>query len=513
MSDDVEMNDSRMGEILYRALPEHYRDSDDGTLANYVDICGGLLDRMNESLDSLHEDFLPGKPLEGREPQPWTLPYTASLYGASLCAPDEAGRMEEIRLSIRWNQRKGTLTAVEEIVEQLGNTECIISEGKQKTATAVRVGASAPKTVTPVIGRRMVPKTLENATLRAEMSMLGGKPVLWETDGLGGIPAVQNSFFDQSVRTLDFRKGSLRGGQANPSRIVLHIPPFAGFFPVKQRYIAFQESWLESGYDDVATDDDLNDKSSHSGLLISIQGNGRGQRKTVVIENRSGESLRINGVVLIDKMDVEVRDIVFRDRIEVRGGNLTLERCAVSNVLVTERRSGSPMCIVNDSLVREIQVAKGTVQLEHSTVMKSICCNTLLASDSILAVKTIRRDLDTTASVEGLLRYCTITPGLPEAHVQDLQRESATVREETVQFLETKWRKTGCGVVIRGSSDFVENGAENLGVLGSFNHRFFTRRFKAMKKKVAEYLPLGMDAVVIEDPLLLDKTLFKDNRF
>ena len=63
MSDSAKkaLNKSPFGELLYNMLPDHYHDRDNGFLAQYIDICGSLLDSINSALDSLHEDFLPSK--------------------------------------------------------------------------------------------------------------------------------------------------------------------------------------------------------------------------------------------------------------------------------------------------------------------------------------------------------------------------------------------------------------------------------------------------------------------
>lgn len=495
------LNHSRMGRMLYRALPDHYRNQDDGTLAQWVDICGGLLDRLNDTLDTLHEDFLPGEPVEGRDPQPWTLPYTAQLYGATLRSPDDQGRTQEVRHSIRWNRRKGTLTAIEEIVEELMGQECILAEGREKTIASVRIGPKPDRTATPVAGRLLKPKPLDEVTLRAEQSRIAGEKVLWETDGLDGAPAVANSFFDQSLRSVDFRPGSLSGGQAHPSRVVLHISPLAGFFSSSVTFSTWRDEWLESGHDGEK-------------VLVEIDDREELERPVVKVRSRDGNPQGIGGVILIEEMDLEASDIVFRNHVEVRGGNARLDRCAVPELIATRHGDPIPHCDLRDTLARRVQALQGVVRLEHATVFGSIHSEILLASDSIVAVTKLEKDIGSADSVDGLLRYCVVRPGFfSQSQAALLQVEGQTVREEEIHFVETAWRKWGCGVIVRGTSRFVEFGAENLGVLGCYNHRYFSRRFEAMKRKVAEYLPLGMEAAVIEDPLLLDETLFDENRF
>lgn len=509
-------NHSRFGHLLYHALLDHYRDRDDGTLAQYLDICGSLLDRINHALDTLHEDFLPGGADAMASAQSWTMPYTAKLYGAKLVCPDDEGRRQEVQHSIRWNKQKGTLRCLEEIVEALGGVECVIGEGRTKTISSVRIGqARLPAAyfgqgeeetpahlhpgnpvATPVIGRTMTPELAETISPDVEKSTIAGKSVTWRTPKNNGVPKTANAFFDRSLRSLDFRAASIRGGQANPSHIVLHIPPFTGFFQPGKEPITWNPDWRTSGYESeflsvIRIPQDL----GRDGLLI--RGNG-------------GKPVYLTGQILTKTLDVVLENVVMQDSLEVRGGNLTMSRCAVSKVVVTSRHVENPWCTVNDSLVNSFQLARGTVRLEHVTLLEKIICNTLLASDSILTVSKVKRGDEKKISIDGYLRYSMVSKNFfKQPETADLQWDSATVREEEPHFFTPHWGEPGFGAVVRGSSDVAEFGAENQGVLGCYNHMFFSRRFAAMKRKVKDFLPFGMTAAVVEDPLLWDDGLFE----
>ena len=180
-SADSTPNHSRFGHLLYHALPEHYRDRDDGTLARYLDICGSLLDRINHALDTLHEDFLPGGTDAFEQAQSWTMPYTAKLYGANLVCPDDDGRKHEVHNSIRWNKQKGTLRCIEEIVEALGGVECIISEGRSKTISSVRIGQA--RLPAACFGEKE-----DNETAVLHPGNPGCRPCHWPDHGPGTCP-------------------------------------------------------------------------------------------------------------------------------------------------------------------------------------------------------------------------------------------------------------------------------------------------------------------------------------
>ena len=509
-------NHSRFGHLLYHALPEHYRDRDDGTLAQYLDICGTLLDRINHALDTLHEDFLPGGTDAMAAAQSWTMPYTAELYGAKLVCPDDEGRKQEVQHSIRWNKQKGTLRCIEEIVEALGGVECIIGEGRSKTISSVRVGeprlpaayfgqeeGENPEhlhpgnpAATPVIGRTMAPEPAKRVSPDVEKSTIAGKSVTWRTPKNHGVPQKANAFFDRSLRSLDFRPASIRAGQANPSRIVLHIPPFTGFFQPGMEPVTWDPDWRTSG---------------HESQLLSVIRTPQNQGRDVLrIKGNTAKPVYLKGQILTKTLDVVLENVVMQDSLEVRGGNLTMSRCAVSTVVVTSRHVETPCCTVSDSLVNRLQLARGSIRLEHVTLLERIICDTLLASDSILTVSKVKRGDEQKISIDGYMRYSMVPKNFfNQPETADLQRDHATVREEQPRFFTAHWGEPGFGAVVRGSSDFAEYGAENQGALGCYNHMFFSRKFAAMKIKVKDFLPFGMTAAVVEDPLLWDDKLFE----
>lgn len=511
---DQPLNHSRFGQLLYRSLPDHYRDRDDGTMAQYLDVCGGLLDRINHALDTLHEDFLPGGTDTFAKAQPWTMPYTAKLYGAKLVSPDDEGRSLEVQNSIRWNKRKGTLTCIEEIVEAIGGVECILAEGRAKTIISARIGEPrlpaayfgqddaddavlhpGNPVTSPVLGRTIAPELTSAISPDVEKSVIAAEAVTWRTPRNHGVPSVPNAFFDRSPRTLDFRKASMRGGQAHPSRVVLHVPPFVGFFPLKMASVVWKAGWAVAGYEDD---------------YLKVQRISRPEgRDLVQITGKGTQPFWLSGAVRVTSMDVRVDGIVFRNSLEVRSGNLELFRSAVKTVKVTSTHVDDPYCHLTDSLVGRAQISRGVLRLEHATLLDRLCCDTLLASDSILTVSQVRRGDETKVSIDGFVRYSMVPVGFfSKPTTADLQCDQGTCREEAPHFLSTEWGRPGCYSVVRDSSAFAEFGAENLGALGCYNHFYFSRRFAAMKQKVADFLPFGMEAAFVEDPMLLEENLF-----
>jgi hypothetical protein len=139
------------GERLYDLLPAVYRvrDLDDdpsrsGHLEAYLDATGGLLDLIRHTLEQLHDDAFPDSGAAPRLCQDWTLPYLAELVAARLRAPFPDGQRAELANAVRWAQRKGTLTAIEEIAEAILQTEAQVQEGWRRVAITARPDRPLP---------------------------------------------------------------------------------------------------------------------------------------------------------------------------------------------------------------------------------------------------------------------------------------------------------------------------------------------------------------------------------
>ncbi|MCG8552071.1 MAG: hypothetical protein MI799_16850, partial [Desulfobacterales bacterium] len=251
--------------------------------------------------------------------------------------------------------------------------------------------------------------------------------------------------------------------------------------------------------------------SGHESDVLSVIRTPRNPgRDLLEIRGHGSNPVYLKGQILTKTLDVVLENVVMQESLEVRGGNLTMSRCAVSKVTVTSRHVQTPWCAVNDSLVNSLQLARGTVRLEHVTLLEKIICDTLLASDSILTVSRVKRGDEKKISIDGYLRYSMVPKDFfKHPETTNLQRDSATVHEETPHFFIPRWGKPGFGAVVRGSSDVAEFGAENQGALGCYNHMFFSRRYAAMKRKIKDFLPFGMTAALVEDPLLWDEKLFE----
>ena len=130
---------SNFKEELYQRLPEIYRTKDNGDLQNYLCAVGSFMDQIHANLNQRLADNFPDNPslapedeIQGLACQEWVLPYFADLLDVELLAPHHEGKREEIANAIRWRQRKGTLSVIEDIAEKLTGIEVEVHEAWQR---------------------------------------------------------------------------------------------------------------------------------------------------------------------------------------------------------------------------------------------------------------------------------------------------------------------------------------------------------------------------------------------
>lgn len=479
------------GRQLYALLPEVYRTRDsaeaggEGDLARYLDACGELLDRIRATLDQRLADSFPDNPSKGLSCQPWLIPYFAQLLDVRLVSPDDRGRRDEVANAVAWRQRKGTLTAIEQIAEAVGRLEVEIQEGWQRCAATPRIamprlpaGALGEEplfddfrnhplwaarhpdlpTVTPDF--RYPSRAVEVAVAAGEfpsnpiakLTTFAGTPVWWRQVNRHGAPCFPGSFDDVSRRTVDLRTPHWRQGQIHPKRVILHAPPPLGFF--------------QPGLFPVHTGDMLLDgKKEH--LL---------------------EELVIDGTL------------------KVTAGRVRLRRCAVRALEVTVPAGvmEEPVVDARDCLFDRMAVP-GLARLEYCTVLTTCRCDRLQASDSLFA-----GELELEPGVmkhPHCVRFSRIPPGVlitallshrnssdrPVFHAFEFDEGGEVVRRAA------RFGEPGCAVLHPATPEAVRFGAEDGGEVGVHHGWRHSLLLAAVEDKLQEFLPVGMEAVVVPD--------------
>lgn len=496
------------GRELYELLPVVYRVKDAaGHLSKYLDACGTLLDRMRATLEQRLADAFPASPPGKMPAQSWLLPYFADLLDVRLVSPKVDGRRAEVASAIAWRQRKGTLATIEEIAERVGGAEVEVQEGWRRVALTPRLdrpllpaaawGETEPDPRNPLVARRHpgLPAVTVDVTLpsraveadpahpRAKVSRFRGVPVAWRQLNPHGAPCFPGSFEDASRRTPDVRTPGPSRGHIHPRRLLLFVPPTTGFFP----FDAVEVTWGQRH-------DHVSDPGGDPRVVV------RTSREPVFITT-APPAFAAQSVV--------IEDLAFDSTLRVSGGRIRLQRVAAKRLVVDTIDVETPVIEAVDCLFDEIEAPNGLVRLEGTTVMKGLSCRRLQASDCLFA-----GPIDLHPPVNDP-RSCVRFSRVPRAFTAPrLDRDALTTAEPIFFAFEhcsreggsrpvDRFGDPGYGVLHPATPDAIRFGAEDGGEMGADHHRATCLAHAAVLTKLEEFLPLGIEAVLVPDPRLL----------
>lgn len=480
------------GRQLYDLLPEVYRSRDRGEagdigdLAKYLDACGELVDLIRHTLDQRLADCFPDNPEQGPPCQPWLLPYFARLVDARLVSPDDRGRRDEVANAVAWRQRKGTRTAVEQIAEAVAQTETEIQEGWKRVATTARIGmpllpatalgesdlfddhrqhpawaARHPGLPSAVVDLRYPSRAMQLNTANesaqnpaAHLTEFGGEKAWWRQVNPHGAPCFPGSFEDVSPRTVDIRTPGWQHGHFHPKRALLFVPPPTCFFDMEPDNV-------------------------------------------------------LEGLVLSKNIEHLLENHVITNTVRVTAGSLKLVHCMVKNLKIDipadSTEDDEPVLIAKDCLIGTVEV-NGLARLEYCTVRGDFTCDRLQASDSLFAGDT----LTLKDAYPHCIRYSRVPPGLSAEGLLMYHNTTEQPVFFNFEFDEgdhTVWRQAGFGepgyaVLHPATPEAIRFGAEDHGEMGAYHSRHYCLLHAAMLDKLRDFLPLGVEAVLIPDPRL-----------
>lgn len=463
--------DSRLGEQLYKLLPEVYRTRDKKTgkaaggsgafsLAKYLDAHGHLLDLIYATLEQQFDDAVP------ESSQEWLLPYFAQLLAANIVSPDSEGKHAEIAHAVSWRQRKGTLKCVEEIAEAVGQMEVEVQEGWKRVAVTPRVGM-------PLIPARVWDNTLDidmsiaseaarHPTLPAVMvdlrrpsravealatnpaartSSFGGVKQIWRQANPHGVPCFPGSFDDVSRRTVDLSAPpNSKLGHYHHKRLLAYSPPPIGLFPLDP----IQLEWGQR-----------ND-SLYEHLIEEKEENGvkRIRNKTdriieITDDAELGEALlyRIEGLNFKSKLSV------------VNGGSLELYRVEAFEAQVDTSSDDKAVMTAKACLFSELSVGSGIAKLDSCTILDTAYLCDLDAVDCIFM------DIQG-SSISGVVQYSRIPATAPIS--SDNMTVEACTSEEPV-FFNNQTLLTAQAALAPNTPSSIYNGASDGGEMGYFH--------------------------------------------
>lgn len=504
---------------LYQIVPAVYRARDTGSLKQYFKTCELLLDQIQATLRQRLADNFPDNPLDGTPAcQDWILPYFADLLDVRLVSPLVKGRRDEVANAVRWRQGKGTLWVIEEIAEAIGQLEIVLQEGWKRVATTARLNTPRiPATsfgydqdlplMPPALAARHpgLPAVTvdfrcpsgavaaDSSNPAAQRSTVDGDTHIWRQASYHGTSCHPNSYEDVSRRTVDFRDADWRVGHYHPDRILLYTVPPLGLFDPKAPRVNWSESPSAAFLNviDVITETNTTTYrnktyGTESFVPVSVRRAIRLGQVPAGVGDPDFHTWRFEGLILENRMELD-------------SGRVELVDCAARQVEVHSIDLDTPVLTARGCLIQDIQTARGLGQLEYCTVLRTTMTEVLWASDCIFLGR-IRKDHPTPmAPHNGCVRYSRIRRD------QDLGglRFIMITRQTPVMF-SVQYGDRGCGVLHPAAPAAIRQGAEDGGEMGAYHGDYLSLLAEAVVDKLQEYLPVGLQAVVIPDPRLLD---------
>ncbi len=528
---------------LWNFFPEVYRNRDKGDLEKYLSCCSGLLKQIYATLEKRHQDAFP------ESCQTWLIPYFAQLLDVRLVSPEISGQRKEVANGVAWRQRKGTADCMEQIAQDVGQMEVELQEGWQRVATTRRM--NMPLLPVDALGQKKIPDMsnpleaikhagLENTfvdfrcvsraretdqeTAISHETRFGADTILWQQANPGGVPCFAGHYEDVSKRTVDLRDADWQKGHFHPKRVLLFTPPPTGFFPPDQNSINWLDRLdpLNAGLYSESVDRYVYREYAQNGELVKQTTRVFSNPATAdlfeeveQIEEYADGSMKITRIFKGLKPDSPLKikgaiefmtapepgceavyrfeDVYLRDTVTVKYGRLQTERVAAFRTWVQNADKSSPVLTAKDSLIQHIRVAKGLGQLEYCTVLGSMVIEKLQASGCIL-MERFEKDLTSSPlSKVVCIRYSAVAEGL--SSMNGLFR----CTEKPPLFYSKTLGKPGCGVLKPGTASDISFGGEDGSEMGAFHHRHYCLRTIAVTDKLEDFLPVGIEPVIIPD--------------
>lgn len=531
---------SLAGQQLLALLPEVYRSRDRqvADLAGYLGACGELLDLIRGTLDQRLADCFPDAPPEGLAAQPWLLPYFAELLDARLLSPHLEGRRAEVGRAVAWRQRKGTLPVAAQIAEAVAQLDVEVQEGWQRLATTPRVGLP----LLPATAFGVAPEVDESNPLQAAQHpglpavtvdvRHPSRAIATSSDHPAhpfGAPCFPGSYEDASRRTVDLRTPNFKAGHYHPRRLLLFAPPPTGFFPLP--VVTFppaseasprqvRMTWGERGAADgdkyvqevaLTEDGDV----VHHIFNPSRMAGAEGGPVAVTITT--------SPLPFDAPLDVlRIEDVNFLGTLTVNSGRVELRRVAARKLTILPSAGELPVIDAVDCLFDTIEVkdppampppaveTSGLVRLEHCTVLTALRCQRLQASDCLF---TSSIELTSAVSPASCARYSRLPPNLSLEVAARLEQVATTSAQPVfhefaycdgdVHQTPAPFGDPGCAVLHPATPESICFGAEDGAEMGAHHHLGYCAQSAALLAKIDEFLPLGIEAVLVHDPRLL----------
>lgn len=244
---------------------------------------------------------------------------------------------------------------------------------------------------------------------------------------------------------------------------------------------------------------------------------------------RQAKPVRIRGnftgpsaLTLPESNDYALSDVVFEGNVEIKNGSLELVRSAVKSITVTadivkdDNNNIIPSLLLTDCVFDLVSVTNGLVRMEYCTVMKQIQAKQLQASDCIF-IGSISNGSGSSPE-SGCIRYSRIPEGFDGTVVNISNTVTGNNTRERPAFItlfycnddgsyikrEPQYGEPGYAVLNLVSSEAIRFGAEDANEMGAYHHKYYSLKQNAVIEKIREFVPVGIEPILIHDAHLLN---------
>jgi hypothetical protein len=180
------------------------------------------------------------------------------------------------------------------------------------------------------------------------------------------------------------------------------------------------------------------------------------------------------------------------------GGMVELRGCAARRVEVHTSGTSTPVVSARAAVIDRLLAPRGRIQLEYVTVLERLVAEAMDLSDCLI-VPTLQRDIgqpeppDTGCARYSRLASQALAPGF------GVGRGLTRVKP---WFVSEVFGQPGCAVLHPGAHAALRSGAEDGGEMGAYHDLRIALREQAVLTKLQDYLPVGLEPVLIPDPTL-----------
>ncbi|MDQ6966343.1 MAG: hypothetical protein Q9M23_05420, partial [Mariprofundaceae bacterium] len=192
--------------------------------------------------------------------------------------------------------------------------------------------------------------------------------------------------------------------------------------------------------------------------------------------------------------------LILDHTVKVHGGQIELDQCAARKIEVHSIDTANPVFTASNCLFKNVQVARGLSRLEYCTVLDGMLSEALQASDCIFSGE-VRKDhpgYGNEPPEKGCVRFSRV----PTALFGGIARRHTCTDAKPLFFhddFDELYRGSGCAVLHPATPEAIRSGAEDGGEMGAYHHRLYCLGQEAVIDKLKDYLPLGIEPVLIPD--------------